>query len=267
MKVNKVIFSDLDGTLLDYESKISADNKEAIIQALDLGHQFYIATGRPYYFAKDIANQIDPRVRVIAFNGAVYEVEENYYSERLTEEEFRDIKFMLDPYNGVKLYKTFDTVYFDGEMHSRFTYDALGVMSIQGSHQCPTDSLIKVLVLENHDDEVDISKLVSKLEEKYEVSYYKDNGFELIKKNINKGTSILKVMKQLNRSIEDAIVFGDAINDESMFKLSCKKIATNNAIDRIKELADYISVDCSESAIAHALKELKVIRGEKNETY
>ena len=42
-----ILFTDLDGTLLNDEKKLSAKNTEAIRQALKRGHQIVICTGRP----------------------------------------------------------------------------------------------------------------------------------------------------------------------------------------------------------------------------
>ena len=42
----KILFTDLDGTLLNDQKQISEGNLTAIRQALDLGHKVVISTGR-----------------------------------------------------------------------------------------------------------------------------------------------------------------------------------------------------------------------------
>lgn len=44
----KLIASDMDGTLLNNEHKISKENTEAIKKAEEMGIKFTIATGRMY---------------------------------------------------------------------------------------------------------------------------------------------------------------------------------------------------------------------------
>lgn len=259
MTAGKIIFSDLDGTLLNRESKVSIENSDAIIKALDLGHQFYIATGRPYCFAKDIANKIDPRIHVLAFNGAVYEVDRDVCTEFINEDDFIKLKNVLDKMNTVRLYKTDQAVYYDGQHDLGFTYEHLGIETIAGSEHCPKDKLLKVLVHQGDLDEQSIVELVNVLQESFEISYYKDKGFELVKKGVTKGYSITQVMQTLKKDIKEAIVFGDDTNDTSMFELDCIKVATDNAVETIKNLADYTSVHCDESAITHTLKELDII--------
>ena len=49
----KMIAVDLDGTLLNSESKLSDFTIETIKKISKKGHQVVIATGRPYRMAKD----------------------------------------------------------------------------------------------------------------------------------------------------------------------------------------------------------------------
>lgn len=47
----KIIFFDIDGTLLDHEKKVPATTKESIQELKEAGHIVAIATGRaPYHF-------------------------------------------------------------------------------------------------------------------------------------------------------------------------------------------------------------------------
>ena len=46
MADSKIIFIDVDGTLVDYENKLPASADKAIKQARKNGHRVYICTGR-----------------------------------------------------------------------------------------------------------------------------------------------------------------------------------------------------------------------------
>ena len=46
MKKYKAVFSDIDGTLLDYENKLPASADRAIKEARKKEHRVYICTGR-----------------------------------------------------------------------------------------------------------------------------------------------------------------------------------------------------------------------------
>ena len=69
----KILFMDLDGTLLNDQKQISEGNLTAIRQALDLGHKVVISTGRALASAKKQAETLGltmPGCYIIAFNGA-----------------------------------------------------------------------------------------------------------------------------------------------------------------------------------------------------
>ena len=50
-KNRKIIFLDLDGTLLNDEKQFTPGNRKAVKQALRAGHQIVITTGRPLFSA------------------------------------------------------------------------------------------------------------------------------------------------------------------------------------------------------------------------
>ncbi len=258
MNPSKVIFTDLDGTLLNDKGRISVENKNAIIKALDYGHKVYIATGRPYAFAKNLAQSIDIRVNVVSFNGAVYETDKLHVNT-LNKEQFHLLRKTLSPFYNLTLYKTKDKLYYDGEYDPYFGYDYLGMKLFRGSENCDEDSLIKVLFLQGELGDGEMVQLVDKLRENFEVHYYPKLGFELNDKGINKGTAVTRVMNILNIDIQHSIVFGDDLNDLSMFDVAGTAVATENAVKQIKEKADLISTHCNDSAIANGLAKLEIV--------
>lgn len=66
----KAVVSDLDGTLLNEEHKVSSFMKETIELLLKKGIKFYIATGCGYTGAKEIMDEIGFKIPLITSNGA-----------------------------------------------------------------------------------------------------------------------------------------------------------------------------------------------------
>ena len=56
--MRKIVFSDLDGTLLSSDKSISGGNRAAIDRATKAGHTFAIATGRPFESAKMVSDSL-----------------------------------------------------------------------------------------------------------------------------------------------------------------------------------------------------------------
>ena len=59
MMKTKILFSDLDDTLLDYDKNVSAEDLDSINEMIKAGHRFVLATGRPVYSAKVVAKRLD----------------------------------------------------------------------------------------------------------------------------------------------------------------------------------------------------------------
>ena len=70
----KILFADIDGTLLNDQKEIPKENMTAIQKALDCGHYVVVATGRPLDSAKAVAKDLGlmmPGCYLIAYNGAI----------------------------------------------------------------------------------------------------------------------------------------------------------------------------------------------------
>ena len=67
----KLIALDLDGTLLTDNKEITKENLDTIYQLIDKGYEVVIATGRNYYSARTITNNIRKHLIYICNNGNI----------------------------------------------------------------------------------------------------------------------------------------------------------------------------------------------------
>jgi hydroxymethylpyrimidine pyrophosphatase-like HAD family hydrolase len=72
----------------------------------------------------------------------------------------------------------------------------------------------------------------------------------------DKAYGIRKILEHWGADAKDAIVFGDGINDLSMFVDEWYKVAMGNACEELKARADYITTDVDKDGIWNACKEL-----------
>ena len=68
----------------------------------------------------------------------------------------------------------------------------------------------------------------------------------------DKGAGIRRFMEHAGAPLEDVVVFGDGLNDISMFIPPFFRIAMGNARPQLKERADYITDDNDKGGILHA---------------
>ncbi len=74
-----------------------------------------------------------------------------------------------------------------------------------------------------------------------------------------KDEGIRAVLDHFGADHSDAIVFGDSYNDLSMFSDEWTKVAMGNAVQALKEKADYITTDVDNDGIYNACKALGLI--------
>ena len=72
----------------------------------------------------------------------------------------------------------------------------------------------------------------------------------------DKAVGIRRIMDHFHADYKDAIVFGDAMNDMSMFIDDWTKVAMGNAIPELKAAADYVATDVEEDGIYNACEAL-----------
>ena len=92
--------------------------------------------------------------------------------------------------------------------------------------------------------------------EEIDVTISKPFFLEFMAKDVSKGNAIKALCKRLQISLEEVIVFGDSLNDKSMFEVAGYSIAMGNASDELKNLADKVTLDNNSGGILHALRNL-----------
>ena len=69
---HKILFVDLDATLLSDDKTVSEENRAAIQKMLLAGHDIVLSTGRPVESGRAVARELEltrPGCYMIAFNG------------------------------------------------------------------------------------------------------------------------------------------------------------------------------------------------------
>lgn len=85
------------------------------------------------------------------------------------------------------------------------------------------------------------------------------HGFDVFLKNVNKATSVNRVLKEYGLSWENVIAFGDAGNDTPFIEPAYIGVALGNSKDDVKEHADIIAPDCKDDGVAVVLEELEIV--------
>lgn len=246
--IYKAIISDLDGTLLNSEHKISDYTKVIIKSIIDSGIKFFIATGRHHTDVLAIKKILDLDSIMITSNGARVHNEKN--KEILAKDlplsiskEIIDLK--LDKEIHVNLYAG-DYWYTDKEAQwtkefhteSGFTYTLANFKDLKDT------KITKFFYL--HKD----LNVMKRLEKKFKKLYSEQLNItmslpvclEIMAKDVSKGTAIVEVLKLENIKIEETIAFGDGLNDLEMLGLVGKGFIMENGSPILKEKLPHLEI-------------------------
>jgi len=267
----KLIVCDADGTLLDGNFKISQIDKDAIKRAQDIGVKVSLCSGRSYKslrnFAKELA--INPKDNyIIGFNGGlVYDMQ----AEEVVHEVTLDKEAALDV---IRCYLSFRlkseveiVVHVDGEKAliektSEYTLkyqataknecvEASDILAAVGN----LNSISKIAF-------IGLNENLKLLERDLNLACIKDAAIfftaeyllEAGPTTCCKGDGLLWLCGKYGISPAETIAIGDNYNDLSMIEAAGLGVAVANAVEAVKDAADYATEnDCKNGAVAEVI--------------
>ncbi len=235
----KIIFSDFDETMLNYYSKKNYfdDMQVNILKKIQEKEIiFCIVTGRNVHFF-DQFPEILPHVNyILASNGScIYDVKDKkfIYQKYIGEQEVV-ILFDYIKKNGFDIYFNSNgfQIYHDNIVSYKICEQViLSFKDIYLERVLDDIKNIPCVVYNNicrHDDRYTI---------------------DVNDSSVSKGNAIKYLCEYLNIDKDDTIGFGDSNNDVSMFNEVGKSVSVENGTDRIKTLANYVTLSSREAGI------------------
>lgn len=259
-----LIFMDIDGTLVNNEQQISEKTKSVITALQSDGHQFYVATGRKYSSAYHIAKSLSQDTQVVASNGSVYSLNQTLHKEQLSEEALRRIYTVTNAKQLPVFFFGEHTVFYTQNLPEYLQKNDQSRIGQNEEDFFLIDSLATLVAVKNRivngiiiadDREAELAEVRSVLAESQllTVSSSHPNNIELIPLGISKATAIQAIQQDLAVPRKRIISFGDGLNDLEMLQASGISVAMGNAIDELKQHADFVTDKNSEDGIANFL--------------
>lgn len=253
----KVIFSDIDGTLLNSRHHVSPYTKEVLNEAHKAGHKLVLASGRAYDGMITIFNELPFTPIAATLNGA-YIVDEDrsvifkspMKRELLLrlEEKFSELSVDYFYFYGEHWGSGSDNKYVRRELEvikSQALIKPLSVLEFE---------VEKVLAIVEDGDEVLIE--LRKSFPDLVIAKSAPNYIEITNGSIHKGNAVDKVTEYFGLTNADAIAFGDYDNDIEMLKVAGISYAMSNATENTKKAAKRIGLSNDEDGVAKALVEI-----------
>lgn len=263
METRKLIITDLDGTALENWETLNPKTKEALMAAKEAGHIVVIATGRPARASLHFYEELGLDTPIINFNGA--------YIHHPKDDSFEDIVAQIPTEVIITL--------FDSELKNYIVNafceykDHLYVLNqgdtVRDWFHIETCTSVKFGPFKETLDEHPNGFLLEakpgyeqKVMEFLRTNYSdlvtcrnwdgdNKNIIEVFKNDTNKATAIEKLATYFNIEQKDIIAFGDGDNDIEMLTYAGVGVAMENAIDKLKEVANHVTKTNKESGVAH----------------
>lgn len=253
----KMIFLDLDGTLLNDQKELPERNKEAIKKALAVGHKVFLCTGRPLSSARKqipLLGLDQKGCYAITYNGGLiwdsYE-EKVIYKKTISRETVACI-FQKAQEHGMYAQTYTDTLVLcqkdcqESRDYSRLTkIDRTITKDI--FQELGQEEPCKALCIAPGYDREKLEAFRKVLEEslkgKADLMFSCYEYLEIVPLQISKGNAIRFMSEYLKIPMEDTIAVGDAENDISMIQAAGLGAVMKNASEEIKKYGDYITKD------------------------
>lgn len=284
----RLLATDMDGTLLKNNKTISEENLGALKEAVSMGMELIICTGRPYGALKPYLNQIGNPCWLVTNNGAVIR-DKNKKIVRVVKLKQSALETALNVlieediyYHGADQNYTYTNSYWQRtKLYQSFMRNqglswagswifAMGTVLFKDSHRKVNipdyvkggGSLCSLFVYD--EDRERLAAVKKRLEQipHIQVTSSGKHNLELLDPMATKGAALGEVAKEIKIPPEEIMAVGDQLNDLSMIKYAGLGIAMANAENTVLEAADWVTKSNEEHGIRHILEE-KIFKGKK----
>lgn len=262
----KLIAIDMDGTLLLPDHTISPAVKAAIASAREQGVNVVLCTGRPFAGVESYLRELHmdkPNDYCITYNGALVQkasdgstvaqtalsYDDYCYLEQLS----RDVGTHFHALDRHTLYTANrDISYYT--VHESFIANIPLVFS-EPENMDKNGAYLKVMMI---DEPAILDKAIAQIPddvyERYTLLKSSPYFLEILDKRVNKGTGVKALAETLGIKQEEVMTLGDQENDIAMLEYAGIGVAMENAIDKVKDVSNFVTKSNLEDGVAYAIE-------------
>ncbi len=268
MKDIKFVAMDLDGTLTNSNKDVTPRTRKALDELRAKGTKIVLASGRPHIGINKVAKQLEISEYggfVLSYNGGqIVDAlkDECIYRRAIDNKCFKDICETSHIFSDVHVLTYDDSMILcEDDEHKYVKKEAfncsLGIKKVADLFEVVKDQeIVKFEIVGEHEDLEPVRKHLNELYPNDLAVYYSEPYFlEVVAPGISKDTSLDWLLKNYGCTKENLVAIGDGLNDLSMLGYAGYSVAMENAVDKVKDAADYITASNDEDGVAKFIEE------------
>ena len=283
---NRIYISDLDGTLLTKEAALSEFTRTAIINMVEAGIHFTVATARSITSTIEILGDLPLKLPVICSNGgSIWDyrnrqpIHIEYIDADLRGELIegiinrRDSAFISSVHHGKEkvYYKELANEGMAWYYRDRLQANDLRMTELNRIGDAARFDLTTITFMdrwpqiqsrmEYYNNRYGARIRLNTFENKYSPGWY---WLSLHSARSTKAHAMKRLLSELNGTEFETVVFGDEMNDVPAFNSADHAVAVGNALPALKEIADVIIDDHTKDSVVKYILQQEGITSPSN---
>jgi len=262
----RLVVFDLDGTLVDENLQMKAEDLDCIQELRRAGAQITLATGRTFESALPYVEKLGIELPVILCNGAaiVHPLSGEVLCQRRLPEE--PVLILLQRAGEAGL----DSLLYTDPLSScpcvsRLTPRLAEFILLEGLHCVELNDLagvvhgdqpIKIQIVGEQSALLELQRFFRRVTPEISLLPTQSDYLEAMPAGVSKGTALQKISEYTDIPLSQIVAFGDSVNDEQLIALAGFGVAMADAPEQVREAAKAVV-----SSIAAALAEIFGLQG------
>lgn len=256
----RMIATDMDGTLLTDKKEMHPDTFRLVKKMKKEGMLFAAASGRQCSSLLYMFDAVKEDVYFISDNGAYV-----YYQGEIVSSSAMDREVVQGLLDAAEEMENTEVIvcgmkhaYITDHrrlavMRKKFHYDIEYIENLKHVQE----DIIKVSFLDKQNVfQNSLKMLLPHFKDKAELTVSGFDCLDIVAKGVSKGNAILEIQKKCGISAEETAVFGDNENDISMFPTAYYSYAMENASEKVRKKARFLTGKNNDHAVILEMKRL-----------
>ncbi len=267
----KLIAIDIDGTLLNDRHEVTDEVREAIIEAKKQGIKIVLCSGRAVGGVVRFLEELELKGEdnyIVALNGALIQnasTSEVIHKQNLSLEDLQNLYKLSQEFKTcIVFFDEADIFILNKDIPKYIVQEAfLSQVNLyyRDIEEITDDYIVSNVLFVDEPERLEqiIASIPAEFKEKYAMVKSAPYYFEFLHPESSKGNALRIIAEKLGIRREEIMSIGDSGNDLSMIQYAGCGVAMGNAMEELKQHADFITLSNNESGVAHAIRKFVLL--------